>query len=86
MCLAITAKVLRNDNGEGEVLVDGRSRAVSFVALPDAAPGDHVIVSLGMAVERITEEEAKQIDAAWDEISQIEVTEQADGTRVFENE
>ncbi len=76
MCLAVTAKVISVSGGEGEVLIDGRPRNVSFVALPEAKPGDFVIVSLGMAMERITEAEAQEIDSAWSEIAQIEVGEQ----------
>ncbi len=75
MCLAVTAKVVSVHDGEGEVLIDGRIRTVSFIALPDAAPGNHVLVSLGMALERISEEEAQQIDAIWDEMASIEITE-----------
>ena len=73
MCLAVAGKVVSVSDGEGEVLVDGVSRRVSFVALPDAAAGDFVLVSMGLAVEKITEQEASQISEAWDEISQIEV-------------
>lgn len=75
MCLAVTAKVISVKNNEGEVLIDGRERRVSFIALPNVVPGDYVLVSLGMALERITEEEAQDIDAAWDEIASIEVRE-----------
>lgn len=86
MCLAVTAVVIWAEDGEGEVLIDGRERPVSFIALPDAVSGDHVIVSLGMAVERITAEEAREIDAAWDEISQLEINESTDEFRRIENE
>ena len=71
MCLAVAGKVVSIDAGEGEVLIDGRKRRVSFIALPEAAPGDHVLVSLGLALERISEAEALQICAAWDKVSQI---------------
>lgn len=86
MCLAVTAQVVWAEDGEGEVLIDGRPRAVSFIALPDAGPGDYVIVSLGMAIERISEAEAQEIDAAWDEIAQIELGESTDEARRTELE
>lgn len=86
MCLAVTAVVIWTEDGEGEVLIDGRERSVSFIALPDAVAGDHVIVSLGMAVERISAEEAREIDAAWDEISQLEINESTGEFRRIENE
>ena len=72
MCLAVAGRVVSITDGEGDVLIDGRSRRVSFIALPDAEPGDHVLVSLGLALERISEEEAQQITAAWDEVAKIE--------------
>ena len=71
MCLAVTGKVISIGDGEGEVVIDGRVRLVSFIALPDAKPGDYVLVSLGMAMEQITEAEAMEINSAWDEIARI---------------
>lgn len=71
MCLAVAGRVLSIGDGEGDVLIDGRSRRVSFVALPHAVPGGHVLVSLGLALEHISEEEARQISAAWDEVAKI---------------
>ncbi len=74
MCFAIAGKVISVEDCEGVVLVDGVQRNVSFIALPQSKAGDYVLVSLGMAVEVITEEEARHIDSAWDELSRIEPT------------
>ena len=72
MCLAVVGKVVSVRDGEGEVVIDGKSRTVSFVALPDAEPGQQVLVSLGMAVELLSEQEARELQSVWDAIAQIE--------------
>ncbi len=73
MCLAVTGRVLSVDGEQGQVLIGDTPRQVSFIALPGVEAGDHVLVSLGMALERLTAEEASEIDSAWDEIAQIDV-------------
>ena len=72
MCLAVAGKVVSVQDGEGTVLVDGVQRTVSFIALPQAIAGDYVLVSLGMAMELITEDEAREIESAWDDLARIE--------------
>lgn len=72
MCLAVIGKIVSVDGDRGEALIGGKVRQVSLVALPGLTKGEHVLVSLGMALERVTESEAKEIDGLWDEIAQIE--------------
>ncbi len=72
MCLAVVGKIVSVDGDRGEAVVSGRVRQVSLVALPGIEAGDHVLISLGMALERVTKEEAREIDGLWDEIAQIE--------------
>ena len=72
MCLALVGKVKSRSGDSGEVVISGVTREISFIALPDARVGQSVIVSLGMALETISESEAQEIASAWQEIKEIE--------------
>lgn len=74
MCLAVTGKVVEVNGDAGSVVIGNRVRSVSLIAVPDVAMGDYVLVSLGMALEKITEAEAKEIDSTWEEISEIDLS------------
>ncbi len=63
MCTALPGRVLRAEGARALVEVGGVAREVSALALLGLAPGDHVLVALGMAVERATAEEARELDA-----------------------
>lgn len=61
MCLAIPAVVRdRNDLGMGTVDIMGVSREVSLDLVPDARPGDHVLVHAGFAIEIVSEQFARE--------------------------
>jgi len=58
MCLAIPMKLIRRDEFEGTVELDGVSRSISMMLLPEAEVGEHVLVHAGYAIGSINEEEA----------------------------
>ena len=58
MCLAIPMKLIRRDEFEGTVEIDGVSRSISMMLLPEAEVGEHVLVHAGYAIGSINEEEA----------------------------
>ena len=58
MCLAIPMKLLRRDDFEGTVELDGVRRSISMMLLPEAEVGQHVLVHAGYAIGTINEEEA----------------------------
>ncbi len=64
MCLGIPAEVLdvREENGVliAKVKMGGVEREV-LVALPDVKPGEYVIVHAGVAIEKINENEMKEL-------------------------
>ena len=64
MCLGVPAEVLsvREENGVliARVKMGGVEREV-LVALPDVKPGDYVIVHAGIAIEKIKENEMKEL-------------------------
>jgi len=59
MCLAIPGKILSVEGSVGEVDFMGTKRNVRL-DLVDAGVGDYVIVHVGMAIEVIDEESAKE--------------------------
>lgn len=62
MCLAIPGKVLKIHDGSQPVMgmVDfaGVHKDVCLEWLPEAMPGDYVIVHVGFAISKVDEEEA----------------------------
>jgi len=79
MCLAIPGKVLSIDTSVqpvmGVVSFGGIEKQVCLELLPEAAPGDYVIVHVGFAISRMDEKEAmetlkliSEIDGSLDEL------------------
>lgn len=63
MCLGYAARVLDVD-AEGATVEDrGRHRRVSTLLMPDAGPGDWVLVAAGSIVRRLDPEDAAAIAA-----------------------
>ena len=71
MCFALPAKVIETRGDMAVVTASGATREISTVAVPDLEPGDHVLLSFGMAVERITEDEALEIQRTLDDLSEF---------------
>jgi len=65
LCLGVPAEVLdvREEGGVviARVRMGGVVREV-LAALPDLKPGEYVIVHAGVAIERIREEEVKELE------------------------
>ena len=65
MCLGVPGRVTRtwfeHDMRMGKVDFGGVSKNVCLEHVPDAQPGEYVIVHVGFALSRIDEEEARQI-------------------------
>jgi hydrogenase expression/formation protein HypC len=64
MCLAVPGKILEaTDNGItriAKVEFGGATRQVSLDFVPEAQPGDFVLVHVGFAISRIEEAEARR--------------------------
>jgi hydrogenase expression/formation protein HypC len=64
MCLALPGLVVsvRYEHGQPVALVDfdGTTREVSTAFVPDAVPGDYVIVHAGVAIQRLDEAAAAE--------------------------
>ena len=71
MCLAVPMMVRSVDGFNAVCEAKGIEREVSlFMLQGDAvAPGDHVLVHVGYAIQKVSEEEAR---SAWELFDQIE--------------
>ncbi len=65
MCLAVPGKVLSTAGADldrtGRVSFGGVVREVSLAYVPEAEPGDYVIVHVGFALSRLDEAEAARV-------------------------
>lgn len=70
MCLAIPMRVMRIDGFQARCEARGVERDVSLFLLQHepVAPGDLVMVHVGHAIEKMTEEDAASTWALYDEI------------------
>ncbi len=76
MCLAIPGKIVNIDvqnvwTRNGLVDFGGVTRDVNLTCVPEAAPGDYVLVHVGMAISCIDAEEAQQVFAYLREIGEL---------------
>ncbi len=60
MCLAVPMKVVDRRGELGRVEQGGVTREASFTLLPQARPGDYVLVHAGFAIERLDQQEAEK--------------------------
>jgi len=60
MCLAIPGKVLEVNENRGMVDISGMKLQVLFNLLEDVQVSDYVIVHAGFAIEKLSEEEARE--------------------------
>ena len=59
MCLAIPAKVIELADGDmATVALEGVKKRISVALLEDVTPGDYVLVHVGYALHKVSEEEA----------------------------
>ncbi|MEJ2720389.1 MAG: HypC/HybG/HupF family hydrogenase formation chaperone [bacterium] len=83
MCLAIPGKIVEMKDDDpivrlGTVEFGGVFKEVNLSLVPDAEPGNYVIVHVGFALSVIDEAEAKRIFEDLDEIEKLESGEQTE--------
>jgi hydrogenase expression/formation protein HypC len=75
MCLAVPGRVVdvtrENDMLVGRVDFGGISRRVCLELLPDAVPGEYVLVHVGFALARVNEEEARRVWKFLEEMGEL---------------
>jgi hydrogenase expression/formation protein HypC len=70
MCLAIPMRLADRGEFGGTAELDGLSREVSLMLVPEARVGDYVLVHAGYAIGVVDEEEARQTLALFAEAAQ----------------
>ena len=70
MCLAVPMKITKIDGFQCTCEAKGIEREVSLFMLQDEplAPGDHILVHVGYAIQKVSEEEAAESWALFDEV------------------
>ncbi|HCB93538.1 MAG TPA: HypC/HybG/HupF family hydrogenase formation chaperone [Selenomonas sp.] len=63
MCLAVPAKVLEVKDYLAKVELSGVTRDISLMLLPEAKPGDYVLVHAGFAMQVVEEKEVEEMNA-----------------------
>ncbi|MFQ6026660.1 MAG: HypC/HybG/HupF family hydrogenase formation chaperone [Dehalococcoidia bacterium] len=70
MCLAVPARVVRRlDAAQALVEQEGRLRQVDVQLLPEVEVGEYVLLNLGLAVQRLSEQEAREVLDLWQQMS-----------------
>lgn len=75
MCLGIPGKILSVREGDlrtGSVDFGGIVKDVCLAYVPEANPGDYVIVHVGFAITRVEEAEAARVFRYLEEIGELE--------------
>jgi hydrogenase expression/formation protein HypC len=70
MCVAVPLRVLQRIDAD-RALVEQRdmAREVNIRLVPDVMEGEYVLVNLGVAVQKLSQEEAEGILDLWDQIA-----------------
>ncbi len=84
MCLGIPGEILETHAGDlglrmGPVRFGGAEREVCLEYVPDAAAGDFVIVHVGVAISKVSAEEADEVFGYLKEIEALAELEAAEG-------
>lgn len=76
MCLGVPMRVVERDGSMARCEAKGISRSVSLFLLQheEVAPGDHVMVHVGYAIQKMSEDEAS---SAWDLLDEMLAAEAA---------
>ena len=62
MCVGLPAPVMKIQNGMALVDASGAKREVSAALIDELDPGDYVMVHAGMAIAKITDNDADETD------------------------
>lgn len=72
MCVGLPAKVVRIQDGMALVDASGARREVLAELLSDIDPGDYVMVHAGLAIAKITAEDAEETEALLRDVEDAE--------------
>jgi hydrogenase expression/formation protein HypC len=60
MCLAVPLKIVSVDGKHAMGEAEGLTQTLRVDFLPDLKPGDYVMVHAGFAIEKLTEQQARE--------------------------
>jgi len=69
MCLAVPALLVECDGEEAVADLHGNRVPISTALVPDASKGDWVLVHAGFAIQKLTENDARE---AWDILKDLQ--------------
>jgi hydrogenase expression/formation protein HypC len=76
MCLAVPGRVVSVGEQDGTLIAEvdfgGVRKRVCLEYVPDAAPGEYVIVHVGFAIQRLDEESARRTLAEFERLGILE--------------
>ena len=67
MCVGLSAKVVKINNGTAVIDADGAKREISAQLLEDLEPGAYVMVHAGVAIAKITDEDDNETEELMEE-------------------
>lgn len=68
MCVGLPAKVENIEDGMAVVDATGAKRKISVELIQNLAPGDYVMIHAGIAIAKITKEEAEETNEVMEEL------------------
>ena len=68
MCVGLSAKVVRVEEGTAIIDAGGAQREISAGVLDELEPGDFVMVHAGVAIAKITEDDAQEADEVMEDL------------------
>ena len=69
MCVGLSARVVRVEEGTALIDASGAQRDVSAGVLEDLEPGDFVMVHAGVAIAKITDSDENETDDLMENLS-----------------
>lgn len=70
MCVAVPLRVLQKIDGDRALVEKGDMvHEVNIRLVPDVIEGEYVLVNLGVAVQKVSQEEAEDILDLWDQVT-----------------
>ena len=73
MCQVVPRQVLQVDGARARVDIAGVSTWIDVVLVPSLEPGDYVLVHAGLALERLSAEDAEALLSVYDAMSEAVV-------------
>ena len=67
MCVGLSAKVIKINDGVAIIDAGGAKREISSQLIEDLEPGDYVMVHAGVAIAKITEEDDSETEHLMEE-------------------